>query len=77
VGAALASHGRGHEIAPRQQRGSNSAGRAHTTHREANLLVLWYRPVKLGLVVGVVLWSLDGMSGAQGNRHYPVVLEWG
>jgi hypothetical protein len=38
----------------RQQRGSNQAGRAHTSQHEANGLVLLHRPVMLGLVVGVV-----------------------
>jgi hypothetical protein len=34
--------------------GSNVAGGAHTSHHEANLRVLLYRPVTLVFVVGAV-----------------------
>jgi hypothetical protein len=49
--------------------GSNVAGRAHTSHHEANLRVQQYRPATLGLVVGAV-------PGAPGWHAYvaPVIV---
>jgi hypothetical protein len=46
--------------------GRNVAGGAHTSHHEANLRVLRYRPVTLGLWWPLSSGFLDGMQGVRG-----------
>jgi hypothetical protein len=51
-----------------QQRGSNLAGRAHTNHHDTNGLVLQYRQVARGLVVGAALGVSRWHARGQGSN---------
>jgi hypothetical protein len=66
----VASHGGGRRL-PRQQRGSNPAGQAHTSHHEANSPVLRDRPVMRGLVVGAVVGIPGWHASGQGLSALP------